>query len=62
MFRRYSQRFWKRKKTTGGRQGLFGGEILPMQKVKNLSSKIKSREKNEQDSFDQAFEAELAKL
>ena len=62
MFRKYSQQFWKRKKTTGSRQRLFNAENLSMKRINAIDARIKSREKMEQEHFDKAFAAELDKL
>ena len=62
MFRKYYQKFWKRKKTTGNRQGLFRPENITMKNINAIDAKIKSREKIEQNNFDKAFAEELAKL
>jgi hypothetical protein len=62
MFRKYSQKFWKRKKTTSGRQRLFDPKKLSMKRIGAIDARIESREKMEQDRFDKAFAAELAKL
>ncbi len=61
MFRKYHQKFWHRKRGNR-RQNLFQPENITMKKIKAVDNAIKRREKIEQDNFDKAFAAELAKL
>ena len=62
MFRKYYQKFWHRKKQTNGRQRLFHPENITMKKINAIDARIEFREKIEQNNFDKAFAAELAKL
>lgn len=62
MFRKYHQQFWKRSLSSRGRQGLFHPENITKKRIDAIDEQIESREIAEQNNFDKAFAAELAKL
>ncbi len=58
MFGRFTPKFWKRKI----RKGIFGGQIQPHQKVRELHQRIQNNEKEEFENFEEEFEKQLKDL